>query len=358
MLTAPERPEQMDTANINHPPTEPRETPSPLSLQPPAAQPPQPPLVVGRPVLTGQDVSPAVHVGVAAPSNAANSIPHDGIDPFPDQDGMSRAIVDTDAAPERVEEPTGFCSHFSSYRRSLRQTWREIRLRPCTSWMDRARRVFTSKLDDPRADFVFCNNASFVYRLLSDLVLFIGLLAIAMFVPSALSVFLSTTSIGLNPDSGASYIYDGATFSEEDLSEAKDFTFSEALAKDFSEASPFITGVNFVFFSVCMLLGFAFSYYYHYLLYSAVAMTKNKSTVCCAKNYLLVYLVVVDAPSIIINILFGPAIVSLLLAPFFVVDLTMYMCARTIHKELKTRAAHFVKEGTSMSESRPFVQAV
>ena len=351
MLTAPERPEQMDTANINHPPTEPRETPSPLSLQPPAAQPPQPPLVVGRPVLTGQDVSPAVHVGVAAPSNAANSIPHDGIDPFPDQDGMSRAIVDTDAAPERVEEPTGFCSHFSSYRRSLSQTWREIRLRPCTSWMDRARRVFTGKLDDPRADFVFCNNASFLYVLLCDLVivvLFIVVLAIATFVPSALSVFSSTTSIGLTPDSGASYIYDGATLSEEDLSEAKDL----------SEALPFITGAVFVFFSVCMLLGVAFSYFCHYLLYSAVAMTKNKSTVCCAKNYLLVYLVVVDAPSIIINILFGPAIVSLLLAPFFVVDLTMYMCARTIHKELKTRAAHFVKEGTSMSESRPFVQAV
>ena len=357
MLTAPERPEQMDTVNLNHPPTEPTDTSSPLSLQPLAAQPPQPPLAVGRPVLTGQDVSSAVHVGVAAPLNTANSVPHDGIDPCPDQDGMSRAIIDADAAPERVEEPTGFCSHFSSYRRSLSQTWREIRLRPCTSWMDRARRVFTGKLDDPRADFVFCNNASFVYRLLSDLVLFIGLLAIAMFVPSALSVFLSTTSIGLNPDSGASYIYDGATFSEEDLSEAKDFTFSEALAKDFSEASPFITGVIFVFFSVCMLLGFAFSYYYHYLLYSAVAMTKNKSTVCCAKNYLLVYLVVVDAPSII-TFLFGPAIVSLLLAPFFVVDLTMYMCARTIHKELKTRAAHFVKEGTSMSESRPFVQAV
>ena len=72
MLTAPERPEQMDTANINHPPTEPRETPSPLSLQPLAAQPPQPPLAVGRPVLTGQDVSSAVHVGVAAPLNTAN----------------------------------------------------------------------------------------------------------------------------------------------------------------------------------------------------------------------------------------------------------------------------------------------
>lgn len=350
MLTAPERPEQMDTANINHPPTEPRETPSPLSLQPLAAQPPQPPLAVGRPVLTGQDVSSAVHVGVAAPLNTANSVPHDGIDPCPDQDGMSRAIIDADAAPERVEEPTGFCSHFSSYRRSLSQTWREIRLRPCTSWMDRARRVFTGKLDDPRADFVFCNNASFVYNLLCSLVivvLFIGLLAIAMFAPSALSVFLSTTSIGLTPDSGASYIYDGATLSEEDLSEAKDL----------SEALPFITGAIFVIFSVCMLLGVAFSYFVHYLLYSAVAMTKNKSTVCCAENYLLV-LVVLEAPSIIINIMFNPAIVSLLLAPFFVVNLTMYMCARAVHKELKTRAAHFVKEGTSMSESRPFVQAV
>tara|TARA_B100000524_G_C23599889_1_gene352206 strand:+ start:49 stop:699 length:651 start_codon:yes stop_codon:yes gene_type:complete len=216
--------------------------------------------------------------------------------------------------------------------------------------MDRARRVFTGKLDDPRADFVFCNNASFVYNLLCSLVivvLFIGLLAIAMFAPSALSVFLSTTSIGLTPDSGASYIYDGATLSEEDLSEAKDL----------SEALPFITGAIFVIFSVCMLLGVAFSYFVHYLLYSAVAMTKNKSTVCCAENYLLV-LVVLEAPSIIINIMFNPAIVSLLLAPFFVVNLTMYMCARAVHKELKTRAAHFVKEGTSMSESRPFVQAV
>ena len=348
MLTAPECPEQMDTVNLNHPPTEPTETPSPLSPQPPAAQPPQPPLAVGRPVLTGQDVSSAVHVGVAAPLNAANSVTHDGIDPCPDQDGMSRSILDADAAPQRVEEPTGFCSHFSSYRRSLRETWREIRLRPCTSWMDRARRVFTGKLDDPRADFVFCNNASLLYGLLCALVLFIGLLAIAMFVPSAVIVFLSTNLIGFTPDSGASYMYDGATLSEEDISGAKDL----------SEALPFITGAIFVFFSVCMLLGFAFAYFYHYLLYSAVAMTKNKSTVCCAKNYLLVYLVVLEAPSIIYHIMVNPAFVSLLLAPFFVVNLTMYMCARAVHKELTTTAAHFVKEGTSMSESRPFVQAV
>ena len=199
LATSPARPEPVDAVNLNHPPTEPTEMPSPLSLQSPAAQPPQPPPVVGRPVLTGRDVSSAEHVGMAASSHVVNVLPHDGIDTFPDQDGTSRASIyaaqrveeatgfcsnqsiqidevtsqasiDADAA-QRVEEPTGFCNHISSYRHSPRI--REISLEPpCglswRTWMGKAHTVF---MHGPQAGFGCWNRLIYLPYLCCCLVL-------------------------------------------------------------------------------------------------------------------------------------------------------------------------------------------
>ena len=81
---SPGRPELVDAVNLNHHPTEPTETPSPLSLQSPAAQPLQPPPSGGL----------WTHLHVA------DMIPHDGIDTFPDQDGTSQRLID---AAQRVK---------------------------------------------------------------------------------------------------------------------------------------------------------------------------------------------------------------------------------------------------------------
>ena len=65
-------------------------------------------------------------------------------------------------ASVQVEEHKGFCNHWSSYRLSLRQTWRELKLRPRSSinWMID---IFAGTITDPKADFTFCLNAGFYF---------------------------------------------------------------------------------------------------------------------------------------------------------------------------------------------------
>ena len=70
----------------------------------------------------------------------------------------------TTDAPVQVEEHKGFCSHWSSYRLSLRQTWRELKLRPRSSinWMID---IFAGTSTNPKADFTFCLNANWYLML-------------------------------------------------------------------------------------------------------------------------------------------------------------------------------------------------
>ena len=57
-----------------------------------------------------------------------------------------------------------FCNHWSSYRLSLRQTWRELKLptRSSINWMID---IFAGTSTDHKADFTFCLNAYFYLRI-------------------------------------------------------------------------------------------------------------------------------------------------------------------------------------------------
>ena len=120
-------------------------------------------------------------------------------------------------------------SHWSSYRLSLHQTWRELKLRPRSSinWMID---IFAGTSTDHKADFTFCLNAGFYLH-------------------------ISRNLCGWEPQAVWG-MTDGNLV---------------AFCFEVEVLGIFVVG----------------NYFYNYLLYSAVVMSKNTCVVCCSKIYIL-----------------------------------------------------------------------
>ena len=120
---SPGHPERVDAENLNHHPTEPTETPSPLSLQSPAAQPLQPPPSGGL----------WTHLHVAS------MLPHDGIYRFPEQDGTSQRLIHAALRMKRDRQRIRRMKCFEENH----DLWAQTQLNMRRSWKDFARFSFT-----------------------------------------------------------------------------------------------------------------------------------------------------------------------------------------------------------------------
>ena len=166
-------------------------------------------------------------------------------------------------ASVQVEEHKGFCNHWSSYRLSLRQTWRELKLptRSSINWMID---IFAGTSTDHKADFTFCLNAGFYLQVFNMALVY----AVWHLVMIDLWYYKPITT----PVSNA------------DLQEGDELEGTELYIKAFAEAVWIMATDNLV--DLCFLVfdygrGCALDYFNGYLLYSSVLMSKNRCVACC-----------------------------------------------------------------------------
>ena len=179
-------------------------------------------------------------------------------------------------ASVQVEEHKGFCNHWSSYRLSLRQTWRELKLptRSSINWMID---IFANTSTDPKADFTFCLNAGFYLEIFNQALVYAVLYPVL--------IILTYLQAKTTPVSNA------------DLEEGDELEGTELYIKTnvgFAEAVWGMGTDNLVtFLDLVSTYGLFRGAYcaWCYLLYSGVLMSKNRCVVCCTNMYLLLHLV-------------------------------------------------------------------
>lgn len=164
-------------------------------------------------------------------------------------------------ASVQVEEHKGFCNHWSSYRLSLRQTWRELKLptRSSINWMID---IFAGTSTDHKADFTFCLNAGFYLEIFNMALVYAVLFGvlIALRCHQAKTTFVSNDDLEEGDDSEEGkhcYIKANVGFAEAVWDMVTYSLLNLCLAV-------LITGVTVVV-----------HYFIGYLLYSAVVMSKN-----------------------------------------------------------------------------------
>ena len=189
-------------------------------------------------------------------------------------------------ASVQVEEHTGFCNHWSSYRLSLRQTWRELKLRPRSSinWMID---IFAGTITDPKADFTFCLNAGFYFD---------------VFTWALIHAFYYPVFIMFRDDIRAFFRYllaNAASLGNADLEEGEEgeryandphgLRGPWVLETDIGFAAWMAELANASLLILCLLvlscgLIVVLNYFHCYLLYSGVLMSENTCVVFCSKN--------------------------------------------------------------------------
>ena len=223
-------------------------------------------------------------------------------------------------ASVQVEEHKGFCNHWSSYRLSLRQTWRELKLRPRSSinWMID---IFAGTSTNPKADFTFCLNAGFYFDVFTwalihafyypvmitmreDLfAMFRHLLAwtFEWYHSNVRGPWVEETHIGF-----AEWVEEGeeGEWYHKDL--RRPYGFWEWARRDLDGPWVEVTNIGFAKYVeelasaslliLCFLvllygLIVVSNYFHGYMLYSGVLMSKNTCDVFGSKKYLLVILV-------------------------------------------------------------------
>ena len=177
-------------------------------------------------------------------------------------------------ASVQVEEHKGFCNHWSSYRLSLRQTWRELKLRPRSSinWMID---IFAGTSTDHKADFTFCLNAGFYLQVFNMALVY----AVDYPVLIALRYLRARSSIRVPKE------YDEVLGTE--LYIKANVGFAEMVWGMATDNLDKLCGLVFDYG-----LEFALDYFIGYLLYSGVVMSKNRCVVCCLNLYLMLDLCV------------------------------------------------------------------
>ena len=183
-------------------------------------------------------------------------------------------------ASVQVEEHKGFCNHWSSYRLSLRQTWRELKLRPRSSinWMID---IFAGTSTDPKADFTFCLNAGFYLETFNMALVY----AVSSYVLIALECHEATTT----------------PVSNDDLEEGDELGWIHRDRWCYFKANVGFRLAVWVMATYSLLtlcwavliygLTVVSNYFSCYLLYSGVVMSKNSCVLSCSKMYLLLILV-------------------------------------------------------------------
>ena len=177
-------------------------------------------------------------------------------------------------ASVQVEEHKGFCNHWSSYRLSLRQTWRELKLptRSSINWMID---IFAGTSTDHKADFTFCLNAGFYLQVFNMALVY----AVDYPVLIALRYLRARSSIRVPKE------YDEVLGTE--LYIKANVGFAEMVWGMATDNLDKLCGLVFDYG-----LEFALDYFISYLLYSGVVMSKNRCVVCCLNLYLMLDLCV------------------------------------------------------------------
>ena len=165
-------------------------------------------------------------------------------------------------------------NHWSSYRLSLHQTWRELKLRPRSSinWMIN---IFAGTSTDPKADFTFFLNAGFYFEIF-NLAFVHAILYPVLIVLMYLQLQAKTTPAS------------NADLEEGDELEGTHWYIEANVG--FAEAVWDMATGSLVTLCISVLgygLGVVLRYIKGYLLFSGVLMSKNRCVVCCSNMYLL-----------------------------------------------------------------------
>ena len=173
-------------------------------------------------------------------------------------------------ASVQVEEHKGFCNHWSSYRLSLRQTWRELKLptRSSINWMID---IFAGTSTDHKADFTFCLNAGFYLETFNMALVY----AVSSYVLIALECHEATTT----------------PVSNDDLEEGDEVGWIHRDGWCYFKANVGFRLAVWVMATYSLLtlcwavliygLTVVSNYFSCYLLYSGVVMSKNRCVACC-----------------------------------------------------------------------------
>ena len=270
-------------------------------------------------------------------------------------------------ASVQVEEHKGFCNHWSSYRLSLRQTWRELKLRPRSSinWMID---IFAGTITDPKADFTFCLNAGFYFD---------------VFTWALIHAFYYPVFIMFRDDIRAFFRYllaNAASLGNADLEEGEEgeryandphgLRGPWVLETDIGFAAWMAELANASLLILCLLvlscgLIVVLNYFHCYLLYSGVLMSENTCVVFCSKKYLLVILVANILQGIGLHVQVLVLVPPASCIPFFmmiearyavwariVLNLMMIKCAFHIRIRANDKQANAETETLLSSESK------
>ena len=170
-------------------------------------------------------------------------------------------------ASMQVEEHKGFCNHWSSYRLSLRQTWRELKLRPRSSinWMID---IFAGTSTDHKADFTFCLNAGFYFHIFNMALVYAVLYPVLI----ALRYLQAKTTPVSNAD-----LEEGDELEGTEWYIKANVGFAEAVRGMATDNLMILCGLVFNYGLLVLVDG----YFSGYLLYSGVLMSKNRCVACC-----------------------------------------------------------------------------
>lgn len=170
-------------------------------------------------------------------------------------------------ASVQVEEHKGFWNHWSSYRLSLRQTWRELKLptRSSINWMID---IFAGTSTDHKADFTFCLNAGFYFNIFNMALVYAVLYPVLI----ALRYLQAKTTPVSNAD-----LKEGDELEGTEWYIKANVGFAEAVRGMATDNLMILCGLVFNY----GLLVLVNDYFGGYLLYSGVLMSKNRCVACC-----------------------------------------------------------------------------
>ena len=170
-------------------------------------------------------------------------------------------------ASVQVEEHKGFCNHWSSYRLSLRQTWRELKLptRSSINWMID---IFAGTSTDHKADFTFCLNAGFYFHIFNMALVYAVLYPVLI----ALRYLQAKTT----PSVPNADLEEGDELEGTEWYIKANVGFAEAVRGMATDNLMILCGLVFNY-GLVLVRG----YFGGYLLYSGVLMSKNRCVACC-----------------------------------------------------------------------------